>query len=354
MRRFGTALLCVPVLPLALAAQQPPAAPDQDEVKGEATGFVVPLTYRGQRKWKLRLPDEQWKPVGTSFQLVKTHGHDFTTKLEGTRLLVDCDGDGRTDVKAEGTKAFVTLRGQTDAGKPVAYAVRLVNKSGWKFAPGGYLAGKIKDTPIRIIDQDNNGRYDGIGSDALIVGRGRVATYLSQVVNVGGELLQIAVTKGGTELVCTPYEGPAGTLHLDCSTKGKVLSAVVQSTNNRFSFNMAKAGDGMKVPIGGYELICGEVGLGESRVKMTTGLSKPIAVAKDQTKKVCWGGPVRAEFAYQRRGEKVHFSPDHVWYYGAAGELYANWVPLGASPKFTISDKDSGKEVAQAHFPGTC
>ena len=97
------------------------------------------------------------------------------------------------------------------------------------------------------------------------------------------------------------------------------LSAVVQSGNKRFSFNMAKARQGMKVPVGGYKLVCGEVGLGESRVKMTGGRSKPIGVAKDQTKKVCWGGPVRAEFAYQRRGDKVHLSPDHVWYYGAAG-----------------------------------
>ncbi|MHC4514385.1 MAG: hypothetical protein ACYTGW_03490 [Planctomycetota bacterium] len=353
MRRLSTALLCVPVLPLALAAQQPPAAPEGEEVK-EAAGFVVPLTYRGQRRWKLRLPNEQWKPVGPAFDLSETHGHDFTAKLEGTRLLVDCDGDGKTDVKAEGTKAFLTLRGKTATGKPAAYAVRLINQSGWKFAPGGYLTGKIKNTTIRIIDQDNNGRYDDVGTDALVVGRGKVATYLSEVVNIGGELLKITVAQDGTELTCTPYEGPAGTLHLDCSTKGKVLSAVVRSTNKRFSFDMAKAGQGMKVPVGGYKLACGEIGLAESRVKMATGRSKPIAVAKDQTKKVCWGGPVRAEFAYQRRGEKVHFSPDHVWYFGAAGELYTNWVPLGASPKFTITDDDSGKEVAQAHFPGSC
>ncbi|MHC4077555.1 MAG: hypothetical protein ACYST0_03820 [Planctomycetota bacterium] len=339
MRRLSTALLCVPVLPLALAAQQQPAAPDGDAVK-EAAGFVVPLTYRGQRKWKLRLPNEQWKPGGPAFRLGEPRGHHFPATLEGTRLLVDCDGDGKTDVKAEGTKAFLTLRGKTATGKPAAYAVRLINQSGWKFAQGGYLTGKIKDTTIRIIDQDNNGRFDDVGTDALVVGRGKVATYLSEVVNVGGELLKITVAQDGTELTCTPYEGPAGTLHLDCSTKAKVLSAVVRS--------------GMRVPVGGYKLACGEIGLGESRVKMATGRSKPIAVPKDQTKKVCWGGPVRAEFAYQRRGEKVHFSPEHVWYFGAAGELYTNWVPLGASPKFTITDDDSGKEVAQAHFPGSC
>ena len=110
----------------------------------------------------------------------------------------------------------------------------------------------------------------------------------------------------------------------------------------------------MAVPVGGYKLMTGQLGLGASRVTMTTGKSKAIVVGKDQTKQVCWGGPVQAEFAYRRGGGKVQLSPDQVWLYGAAGELYTGWVPLGASPKFTITEDKTGKEVAQAHFPGTC
>lgn len=340
-------------LSMPLAAPQEPAAQPAAEATQPA-GFAVGLTHRAQRKWKLSLPDEQWNPVGTAFKLAKTHGFDFKTKLEGTRLLVDTDGDGETDVSAEGKTAFLTLRGKTADGKPIAYSVRLKNDEGWKFAPGGFLTGKIKGKRVRLIDQNNNGVFGDLGRDALIVGNGKTATFFSEVVNVDGELFEIDVTAGGTELSCATYEGPTGKLHLSCSTKGKVMSAVVRSTDRRFSYDMARAKEGMRVPVGAYKLMNGELGLGKSRVTMKTGKSKPITVAKDQTRQVCWGGPIRAEFDYQRIGGKLHLSPDNVWLYGAAGELYKGWIPLGASPKFTITDDNTGKEVAQAHFPGTC
>jgi hypothetical protein len=338
---------------LALPQAVPPQEP-RSEVAADAAGFTIDLRHRGVRKWKVSLPDEQWRPVGTAFSLAKTHGFDFKTKIEGTRLLVDTDGDGETDVSAEGKTAFLTLRGKTSDGKPLAYSVRLANEKGWKFAPGGYLEGKIEGTRVRLIDQNNNGVFGEVGRDALIVGTGKTATFFSKVINVGGDLYEIDVANGATELTCTRYDGPSGKLHLTCTTQGKVMAAVVRSTDRRYSFDVSLAKDGMQVPVGAYRLMKGELGLGKSRVTMQTGQSKPITVARDQTKQVCWGGPVRAEFDYQRRDGKLHLSPDNVWLYGAAGELYTGWVPLGASPKFTITDDKTGKEVAQAHFPGTC
>ena len=142
MRRLA-AVLCLPALTMVMPAQQDAAA--TTDVRDQQ-GFTVPLAHRGQRKWKLKLPNEQWKPVGTAFRLAKTHGHDFATKTEGTRLKVDSDGDGEFDVTLEGKTAFVILRGKSPAGKPTAYAVRLQNRSGWQYAPGGYLSGKVKDT----------------------------------------------------------------------------------------------------------------------------------------------------------------------------------------------------------------
>ncbi len=336
----------------------PADLPQEPRVPEVATAaareFAVELAYRGQRKWKIRLPAEEWKPVGTAFALKATHGFDFETKLDGTRLLVDTDGDGTTDVSLEGETAFVTLRGKTSSGQPIAYSVRLLNKSGWKFAPGGFLTGSIKGTRVRLIDQNNNGTFGDVGVDALIVGTSKVATYHSEAINIGGELFTIAVAEDGTQLACKLYDGSTGKLHLACTTKGKVMAAVVRSADQKFSFDMARAKEGMAVPVGAYKLMTGQLGLGASRVTMTTGKSKAITVGPDQTRQVCWGGPVRAEFAYQRGGGKVKLSPDQVWLYGAAGELYTGWVPLGASPKFTITEDETGKEVAQAHFPGTC
>ena len=66
------------------------------------------------------------------------------------------------------------------------------------------------------------------------------------------------------------------------------------------------------------------------------------------------GGPTRAEFAYQREGDEIVFSPAAVWYYGAAGEEYKDWNPVGKSPEFTIKDSNTGRVLASAIFPGTC
>jgi hypothetical protein len=67
-----------------------------------------------------------------------------------------------------------------------------------------------------------------------------------------------------------------------------------------------------------------------------------------------WGGPVRAEFAYHRRGGELLISPAEVWYYGAAGEQYSTWYPVGKSPEFTVKEIGAGTEVAKALFPGSC
>ena len=329
------------------------AAPQGPEIQAVSantqTGFTVPLKFRGTRKWKVQLPAERWSTVGTGFDFSQTLGKAFKTTLEGTRLQIDSDGDGEVDVSVEGKTAFVTMRTGSSA-----YAVRLQNTTGWKFAPGGYLTGKVKGQKIRIIDQNNNGSFSDVGEDALIVGTGRAATFLSEVINLNGELYTIRVDQASSSLVCTPYEGPAGTLKLSCTTKGKVLSAILKSRDDKHSFDMSMAAQGMIVPVGAYSMICGELGLGKSRVKMATGRSKEIRIAKDQEQSACWGGPVKAEFSYQRNAGKVHLEPNKVWYYGSTGETYENWVPLGASPKFTIFDTETGKEVAQAHFPGSC
>lgn len=319
------------------------AAPAQENSSGASS---IDLRHKTQRKWKLKLPREEFTPVGTALRIL---GSTFKTKMSGTALEIDTDGDGALDVKVDGTQAVVTLRGRDGQ-----YAVRLVEKGGWKYAASGVMAGKLRGTRIRLIDQNNNGRYDDYGKDAMIVGRGKSASFLSRTVNVGGELLSIDVAENGQRIGFRPYAGETGSLTLSCDTKAKVLGAVVRSVDGDHSFDVTHAKDGLRVPTGRYELVCGEIGLGSNRVKFATGRAKPIAVAKDADTSVGWGGPVRAEFAYRRRGGEVGLSPNEVWYYGAAGEQYVSWVPLGKSPKFTIFNRKTGREIAQAYFPGTC
>ena len=309
------------------------------------------LKYRAYRKWGFELPAEKFAPVGKGFQLSEALGKDFAAAPQGTSLQIDSDGDGTFDVTAEGPEATITLTG-TEGRR---YAVRLIDQQGWRYAPGGVLTGKILGERIQLIDQNLDGDYTDVGEDAIIVGRGKIASFLSQVISIDGALVELTVSSDGTHVDYRPYEGPTGTLKLGpCETKAKVLSAVVRSTDGRFCFDMAADQEGLVVPAGTYQLLRGAIGLGENRVDMVTGRSKSFAVTSGGTKELSWGGPVAAEFAYQRSGGELNLSPDQVWYYGKAGETYTGWNPLGKSPQFVVRNKKTGREIAQAYFPGTC
>ena len=316
-----------------------------------ATAGTAELRHRSLRKWDLQLPAEKLTPVGQGFSLEETIGKTFKVELEGTSLKIDSDGDGTFDVTAESPEAAVTLNG-TEGRR---YAVRLIDRGGWHYTAGGTLRGKIAGETIQLIDQNLDGDYCDIGEDAIIVGRGKIAAFLSQVIAIDGTLYELEVAADGTTVDYRPYRGATGTLTLGpCDTKAKVLSAVVRSEDGRFCFDMAKEQSGLTVPAGEYRLLAGIIGLGENRVTMQGGRSKSFTVPPGGTKELSWGGPVKAEFAYRHSGTQIDLSPEHVWYYGAAGELYAGWTPIGKSPEFTIRNKKTGREIAQAYFPGTC
>ena len=336
-----TTLLCAP-LPLEASGVEGADAPQSGSSE---------LTDRAVRKWQLELPAEKFVPVGQGFSLSETLGCDFKAAPEGTSLKIDSDGDGEFDVTAEGPSSMVTLTGTNGR----RYAVRLVDQKGWRYAPGGVLRGKILGERIQLIDQNLDGDYRDIGEDAIVIGRSKIASFLSEVVAIDGELVELFVAPDGSKIDYRPFRGATGTLKLGpCETKAKVLSAVVRSQDGRYCFDVAKVQAGQRVPVGKYSLVSGTIGLGKNSVRMVGGRSKSFTVATDGTREVTWGGPVKAEFAYRHSGGEVALSPDQVWYFGAAGEEYVGWTPIGKSPEFSIRNKKTGREIAQAYFPGTC
>ena len=348
-RGVFAAILAACVLTLSVASASRLAQADAVEAAGHAE-----FSYRTYRKWKLKLPEPMLAPVGPSIDFETGLGVKFATKLDGTRLSIDTDGDGETDTKAEGKEALITLIAKK-GDKELPYSIRLQSAAGWRFTVSGAMVGKINGVKVQLIDQNLNGSYADFGADAMIVGRGKTACYLSRVANIGGQLFELSIAEDGTAIEYSPYTGDRGTLHLgNCKTNAKVLGAVVRSKDHAHSFELSGALAGLQVPAGTYEVIGGEIGLGQNRVKFDRGRSADITVPKGKTTEVAWGGPVTAEFAYQRAGDELHLSPEHVWYYGAAGEQYHAWTPVGKSPRFTISDKKTGREIAQSYFPGTC
>lgn len=341
---------------LALAAFAPGAPPP--------TGDTVALRYKVYRDFDLELPAERFTRLSGSFPVVGATGERMGVALEGTSLAIDTDGDGATELALAPAEddagvrtATVVLRGVDAEGNARPYAARLKDEgAGWHFAASGAAVGKIGDVQVRIVDQDNDGRYDGYGTDAIVVGSGDRASYLSRVISVAGALHAIDVAADGTSLTVAPYAGETGELDLatELDTKAKLLWAVVQSADGELSFDLAAAGGPLTVPAGEYWLRIGKLGLGESTVTVTTGRAEPLVVPAGERVAHAWGGPTRAEFAYEQKGTQLVLDPDRVWYYGAGGEQYAAWTPRGKSPEFTVKERAAGTELLKAVFPGTC
>ncbi|MCP3915538.1 MAG: hypothetical protein GY711_08290 [bacterium] len=327
-------------------------------------GGSIELEYKTYRKWDIVLPAEQFARVSGGFSSVSCSGESFGAELDGTALVVDTDGDGTPDVRVAGKKddatgersAMVTLTGTGTDGKPFQYAARLVDSGkGWHFAASGAQVGKIGETKVRLIDQNNDGRYDGFGQDAMTIGRSKFATFLSRAVNVGGVLYQIDVAPDGSRIDFEPYTGEVGVLDLasGLETDGKLLSAVVRSADRQFSFDLASFKKGIRVPAQTYSLHSGKLGLGKSVAYVKPGRLGEIDVTGGERTSLAWGGPVKAEFRYARNGGQVVIRPDDVTYFGKAGEEYRVWDPVGKSPEFTIKELKAGTELAKAMFPGS-
>lgn len=324
----------------------------------------VDLAYQAFRRFPFELPGETWRGVGEAIELPGLGGARFRAELAGEGLRLDTDGDGEFDRVLEGRldeasgerRAFCLLSRALPDGRTRRYAVRLRDHgTGWQWSSSGAFAGRIGDVRLLLFDQDGNGRFDDIGEDALVLGGGTIACYLSEVISVGGKLLRLEVEPDATALVLSPYDGPTGVLDVRSAldTRGKLLAAIVQSEDGRYSFDLARAADGLRVPAGTFRIVRGKLGLGKSFVRIIAGRTSGLVVEPGGRTVLEWGGPVVAEFEYDRRGGLVQLDPLRVWYYGAAGEEYVGWTPIGKSPVFTVKERALGTELAKATFPGT-
>ncbi len=322
------------------------------------------MEYRSFRNWKFELPAEAFQPLQGGISLAHAGGERFAAEVKGAGLWLDTDGDGTLDQEIEGIEdpvtkersARVVLNGKRSDGSDFTYAVRLKDAGkGWQWATGGAMVGKLQGIKVHLFDLNGNGVFNEVGEDAMAVGSSKSATFLSKTVHLGQELYEVQFSPNGSVESLQPFRGETGTFDLatKLNAKGKLLHAMVRSADGKHFYDLARLQD-PKVPAGYYKVLGGQLGLGQATVDVDARKMKAIQVPAGGEVHFAWGGPVRAEFDYQREGDQVTFDPNQVWFYGAAGERYLGWDPIGKSPEFTILEKKLGTELEKALFPGSC
>jgi hypothetical protein len=313
------------------------------------------LSYKVVPKWNIVTPTEMWSNVSGTVGICHANGNGFAAVVEGQNLVVDTNGNGKVSHKVKGVRGTATLKAKDANGKKFKYALRF-KKDGaaWKFASSGVMKGRVKGTPVTLLDFNCNGVWNEVGVDGMIVGKGSTASYLSKVVNLGGELFNIEVNADGKSVTTTPFEGEAGRLNLrkGFKSRGTLVAAVVKHSNGQYSFNLASAKNGMKVPAGSYTLVNGFLKKGGSSVRMRAGRMQPIVVAAEQKTSLKWGAKLDAEFSYSREGDKITIQPTSLKFYGKAGVEFYDWQPNAKSPKFLVKDSKSGAELTSGRFGG--
>jgi hypothetical protein len=333
----------------ALCALASPSASD---------AHTVPLEARAVRDFAFVLPAATSAPVGSGIAFPRPGAERFAVQAEGDRLRVDLDGDGQCEGLVEGEEGFITLVHKSEDGRELSYSALLTRRPGqpWRYSYGGVRAGKFGATKLQFVDQDLNGRFDDFGRDALVVGNDCAAGFLSRVVSIAGELWSLEVAADGMSCTLSPFRGDVGTIDLAGAFKcqAKLQAAVVVSDDGQLSFSVARASEGLRVPAGSYHLHSGQIVLAEARATIRGDARSKIQVDSGAVARPAWGGPVRAEFAAARAGNQLELAPWDIWYYGALGEEYSNFMPLGKSPEFTLRDRKSGEVLVYARFPGNC
>jgi hypothetical protein len=312
------------------------------------------LKYQSLKKWSVILPTEQWTTILDDIPIAHSRGDGFLVEQTGPmKLEIDTNGDGKVDNDVKGQGGFLKLRGKRDDGSSFDYAVRIkLEENAWKYAPGGAVAGKLQGTMISVIDQDNNGRYDDYGSDAMVIGSGDTASLLSRVVSIGGELFDFEINGEGTQASIKPFAGETGILDLasDFESNGKLLSAVVHDRRNDLSFDLSSSPQGMAIPAGEYRFVKGFAKKGGESVWIRNGRMAPLKVKAGETLALAWGGPVQADFSWSAGAGTVTVNKD-VHYYGRSMEEYTDFYPNAKSPKIIVRDA-KGKVVLEGRFPG--
>ena len=330
------------------------SAPALAEGSGENSAS---FSYKPVTKWEFVVPGEKWVTIDGEISISHSGGSGFAAKVYGAegaeKLDIDTNGDGRFDLTCKGLRATAKLRGKDEDGESFDYSVRLTHSgSKWMYATGGVMKGKVDGKSLTLIDANCNGIWNEHAVDCYVDGGGDAATPITDALSLNGALYTLDLNETGQVATWSTFDEEAGKLDLSDKYKGqgKLVSALVESTDGRFQFNLADCKKGLTVPAGSYILKEASLKKKSLTAKVTKGSMKPFEVPASGAFALEWGGPVTAIYDWTENEGKVTVSPKALKFIGKAGEEYSGFQPSDVGPKILVTDLRTKKRLASGRF----
>jgi len=330
------------------------SAPALAEGSGENSAS---FSYKPVSKWEFIVPGEKWVTIDGEISIPHSGGSGFAAKVYGAegaeKLDIDTNGDGRFDLTCKGLRATAKLRGKDEDGNSFNYSIRLTHSgSKWMYATGGVMKGKVDGKSLSLIDANCNGIWNEHGIDCYVDGGGDAATPITDALSLNGALYTLDLNETGQVATWLSFDEEVGKLDLSDKYKGqgKLVSALVESTDGRFQFNLADCKKGLTVPAGSYILKEASLKKKSLTAKVTKGSMKPFEVPASGAFALEWGGPVTAIYDWTENEGKVTVSPKALKFIGKAGEEYSGFQPSDVGPKILVTDRRTKKRLASGRF----
>ena len=244
----------------------------------------------------------------SGFQCVQ--GDDF--------IKVDVDGDGQTDKNLRRRDNFVDYKLSYGMNKN-PYRLRIWRREFgpkrtvfWLYQRACFMKGRVAGQNFILIDDNNNGRYNDFGADAVLIGKNKEAGLLSSLIEIKGKYYELKINDVfGNTVQVREYQGPSGKIDVKSKLKLKKLKpsfVTLADKKNDIYLTVSTRKKTSKVPVGNYELYLAVL---TDRIRVRHGTLPIIKVEADQVTTLEWGGPFKldCEPKVTRGGTIMDFVP---------------------------------------------
>lgn len=256
----------------------------------------------------------------------------------GRLFGLDQDGDGKIEAKdlspltIEGVAgAKVQLPGDGKKREAALYFTHLLVGQGENakvtFVSGRVFSatcyrGAVSGVPVRVVDDNLDGKIAQDGTDAIFVGSGSVAMPLMKVHQIGNARYELKVAEDGSTLAYTRItDEKTGVVDAPLLRSSGVRSVIVTDAATGRCLDLVTSKGA--VPAGTYSLAYGVIPNGRDFVAiLPTAKTPTYEVQADSTNTLRLGPPLRLTFSASVVNNEIKISPS-LAVLGSGSELYA-------------------------------